>query len=273
VKAMVCPHSYVRWLLLFAFVPGCLSSPTAFGQGFAAIASPPRFELRTKAGGVVRSILEISNMAQGSASFNIKTADWSFDKNFSLDFKDTLSPDSCRPWVALEHRQLKIAAEGRVRFRFEVQVPPDTAPRECRFALLIEGHDPVLGRAQDMNFPVSGRLGVIVYVAIGGAQPQLEILGSDLLRVNGEMMPAVHVRNSGAAHGRLTGVLIGTDAHGKKVEFIPSTVPILPGATRAINLLIERESLGDHVLAYPLLIRGTLEYGDRRLPFEGRYAP
>ncbi len=49
------------------------------------------------------------------------------------------------------------------------------------------------------------------------------------------------VRNSGTAHGRLTGFLSGTDAAGNKLEFTPSTLPILPGETRGIPLTLHFE--------------------------------
>ncbi len=266
-------HHRADPLAALALLAACLTTPAAHSQGFAAIASPPRFELRAQAGELLRSVLEISNTSSSVATFNVKTADWSFDRNHNLEFHDALTADSCRPWVALEQREIKVAAEGKMRYRFEVRAPLGTPVRECRFALLIEGREAVLGRAQDLSFPVSGRLGVIVYVAIGAAQPRLEIAGTELLRADKQIVPAVRINNSGSAHGRLAGVLTGVDAKGRKFEFIPNAVPILPGASRTIGLLIDREANDWQNLAYPLLIKGALESGEQRLPFEHRYAP
>ena len=47
------------------------------------------------------------------------------------------------------------------------------------------------------------------------------------------------VENTGTAHGRLSAFLSGTDAAGKKREFSPATLPILPGETRRIALNVD----------------------------------
>lgn len=244
----------------------------ALAQGFVAIASPPRFELSAKPGEAVRSILEISNPAQTAASYTVKTADWSFDSKRNLLFHETPQTDSCRPWVALEQREVKIAASDRMRFRFEVQVPVGTAPRECRFALMIEGSNPLLHQAGKVAFPVSGRLGVIVYVAVGGAQPQLEIVNAGLVQGQSGWVPTLSVKNTGLAHGRLAGFLDGTDATGKRYDFGPATEPILPGDTRDIAIHIERDGSDKAAVTYPLTIRGKLEWGRQSTRLEQRFA-
>ena len=77
------------------------------------------------------------------------------------------------------------------------------------------------------------------------------------------------VKNSGNAHGRLAGFLSGTDAAGKKLEFTPSTLPVLPGETRAISLVLYRERDEALKIAYPITIRGKLEWGRQEsTPFE-----
>src|SRR3990167_2502384 len=61
---------------------------------------------------------------------------------------------------------VKIAPGARSRFRFEIPPPPGTPARECRFAIMVEGVDPAKS-----SVDVGGRIGVIVYAAIGGAAP------------------------------------------------------------------------------------------------------
>src|SRR3546814_3573943 len=63
--------------------------------------------------------------------------------------------------------------------------------------------------------PVSGRIGVIVYLAIGDAAAQLEVVGHEVRTVDGNDVPVLEVRNSGNAHGRLQGFVVGRDADGK----------------------------------------------------------
>ena len=251
----------------------CISLPVgAQAQGFAALVSPPRFELNAKAGEKLREVVEITNAGAQAARYRFKTAEWKLDENAAASFDESLAPGSCRPWVAIESRQVTVSPGGKYRYRFEVAPPADAPAGECRFAILIEGDEQPVQAAGGATFPVSGRLGVIVYVTLGGAEADLSVVGSRVAPVNGEPMPVIMVKNAGNAHGRLAGFLKGKDASGKEVEFTASTLPILPGETRAISLVPYGE--GDQVVkvAYPITVRGKLEWGRKSMPFEQTFA-
>jgi hypothetical protein len=257
-------------LALIAALAACAASQ-AGAQGFAALVTPPRVELTAKPGDRLRQVIEITNAAPRAAKYNLKTADWTLDANGAVAFQESLPAGSCRPWVAIEARQISVAAGGKHRYRFEVAPPADAPAGECRFAILIEGDEQTVQTPGGPTFPVSGRLGVIVYVMLGGAQPNLEVVAT---RVAGgdEALPVLMVKNTGTAHGRLAGFLSGTDASGKKIEFTPSTLPILPGETRAISLAPYREGDEPLKISYPITIRGKLEWGDQTAPFEKSFA-
>lgn len=245
----------------------------ALAQGFAALVSPPRFELAVKPGEKLREVMEITNASAQAARFRLKTADWTLDDNAAVKFDDALKPGSCRPWVAIESRQITVAQGGKYRYRFEIAPPADTPAGECRFAILIEGDEQNVQTPGGPAFPISGRLGVIVYVTFGGAEPRLEVIGGRVAPVNAEDVPVMMVKNTGNAHGRLAGFLSGTDAAGAKVEFTPATLPILPGETRAISLVPYKERDEPVKIAYPITVRGKLEWGDgKSTPFEQKFA-
>jgi len=253
--------------LLCAWVPSAASA-----QGFAALVSPPRFELSAKPGDKLREVVEITNSGAQGARYRFKTAEWKLDDNAAASFDETLAPGSCRPWVAVEARQISVSPGGKYRYRFEVAVPADAPPGQCRFAILIEGDEQQVQAQGGATFPISGRLGVIVYVTIAGAEADLSVVGTKVATVNGEPMPVILVKNAGNAHGRLAGFLKGKDASGKELEFTASTLPILPGETRSISLVPYGE--GDQVVkvAYPITIRGKLEWGKKSMPFEQTFA-
>lgn len=260
------PHVVVVLALCMAF--------QAHADDFAAIASPPRFELVGKAGTPMREVVEITNAAPTSAKYAVKTADWTLDANAGVQFTEALQPGSCRPWVAIERHEITVPSHGKYRFRFEISPPADAPRQDCRFALLIEGSEQIAKTPGGVAFPISGRLAVIAYVNIGGAQPKVEVVGSSVADVNGVPTPVLRVRNSGDAHTRLSGFLSGTDAKDAHLEFAPSTLPVLPGETRAIALLVDHE--GDAPaprIAYPLTISGKLEWADQSLPYEHRFDP
>lgn len=247
---------------------------TAAAQGFTAAVSPPRFEVSADPGSRSRQVIEIVNPSPVPARFKVRTADWSLGADAGVTFHDALQPGSCRPWVAIERTELTIGAGARVRYRFEVAPPADTAPTECRFAILIEGDEPAVARGSGLDIPVRGRIGVIVYVAVGAVAPQLEVVRARVVTIGGQSTPALEVRNSGNAHGRLEGFLSGVDASGRNYEFAPSSFPVLPGETRLLQLTPQADvgQRGETLtLAFPVTVRGTLEWRGGRQPFEHRF--
>lgn len=245
----------------------------AHAQGFAAIVSPPRFELAMQPGERTRQVVEIVNAGAQAARYRVKTADWTIDAQAAVKFDDALAPDGCRPWVAIERREVAIAAQGRTRYRFEIAVPPQAPAGECRFALMVEGDEQTVQASGGLGFPVAGRIGVIVYVAIGDAKPMLEVVAAQVTRVNGAALPTLTIKNSGNAHGRLSGFLSGTDAEGHALEFTPSSLPILPGELRAIALAPDAGRDEMPRVAYPITIRGDLEWEGGKTHIEQRFAP
>lgn len=267
-RAPSCKILLVLWLVMTAL-------GLARAQGFAALISPPRFELSTVAGKTLRQVVEITNADTHSAVYKVRTADWSLDKDAGVQFEDALQPGSCRPWVAIERREINVAAGGKYRYRFEINIPANAPASECRFALMIEGSDSAVKTPGGLSFPVSGRIGVIVYLAVGAVAPKLEVVASQVSAVNGVMTPVILVKNSGNAHGRMSGFLNGTDSAGNKLEFTPSNLPILPGETRALALTVNEEDgkEGKAVkIQFPIQINGELEWGDQTIPFDQRFA-
>lgn len=249
------------------------AAPVVQAQGFAAYISPPRFEVQAAPGQRLREVLEIQHVGQQKGGYRFYTNDWTFGPDNAVTFSNDLAPDSCRPWVAIERKELTLEPGARYRYRFEISPPADTPPRECRFAIMVEGLDPA--RVQGaVSFPVGGRIGVIVYAAIGGAQPQLSLSASRVDTVQGQPTAVLEVRNSGTAHGRLQGYVNGTDADGKTYEMAPADLPILPGETRRVALTpVAEDGKPAPKPRFPLKVKGALEWGTNRLPLDLTLTP
>lgn len=246
----------------------------ALAQGFAAYVSPPRIVAQVQPGQTLRDIIEIQHVGRIRGSYRIYTNDWDLQGDQSVRFTDDLLPDSCRPWVAVERRELSLDPNARYRYRFEVTPPADTPVRECRFALMVEGLDPTQVRGS-LNFPVGGRIAVIVYLSVGAAAPALVLQSASVATLNGQPTPVLNIRNEGTAHGRLDGVVTATDADGNSVELVPADAPILPGQTRSITLsvAVEPGQTPPPPLRFPLQVKGTLEWGREALKLDHRFAP
>jgi fimbrial chaperone protein len=249
---------------------GSLAMSTALctgvhAQGFAALVSPPRFELSTKPGKTLRGVIEISNRSTTPGRYVVHTADWDLSPDYSVNFHDDLQPGSCRPWVSIERPEIVVPGAGTLRYRFEAAVPADAAPGECRFAVMIEGAEPSIARSKGLDVPVTGRIGVIVYIVVGDAAADLEILGPKIETLNGKSVPTLRVHNGGDAHGRVGGFLTGTDAKGVTYDFTPSDFPILPREEREVFLTPSTPRDDHPTLAFPVTVKGTLEWGNHRV--------
>lgn len=258
---------------LFA-LSAAVAPPGAGAQGLSAYAAPPRFEVSGPAGETRRHVFELQHMGREPGRFRIYTNDWEMQADHSVKFSDTLNPDSCRPWVALERRELTLGPGAKHRFRFEVTPPAGTPSRECRFAIMVEGAEPGKVQQGGLSFSVSGRIAVIVYVAVGDVKPRLVIRGHAVRDRDGERLPALVIENTGDAHGRVEGFLTGKDAAGKEFELAPEDVPVLPGRTREVALRrAAEEGKSLPAIRYPLEVKGTLEWGRQRESLDLRFNP
>lgn len=268
-KAMPSKAIVASAILLSATLLSVLTPQPASAQEFAAVVSPPRFEDRVKPGATYRNVIEIANVSAKTARFSLHTADWTLDATGAPVFTQALSADSCRPWVGIEAADISVAGGGKRRYRFEVAVPADAPVGECRFAIMIEG-EPQPPR-EGMPLPMSGRIGVIVYLSIGDAAPSLTILDTRIVEIQGMPLPTLRVHNSGNMHARLEGYLAGIDAKGTKLILVPDNSPILVGAIRDIPLYPQADDQGDTAppaIVYPLRIRGRLDADRQRLSVE-----
>jgi P pilus assembly chaperone PapD len=252
-----------RTLLRAFLVPAALAlSASASLADFSFAISPPRFELAAKPGERVRQTIEITNASNAPGTLLIRTADWTFRNDDTVVFADELAPDSCRPWVAIERRELVVQPRQPYRFRFEVAPPAGQAPVECRFAIMLEGKESSFAGAT-AAVPVGARVGVIVYVTVGDVAPALSIQSARVAERAGVTSALIDVRNTGTAHARLDGFLSGTDAQGQLIDVTPASTPILPGETRTIALKLTKRGDPNTVVqaVFPITVKGKLEWG------------
>jgi hypothetical protein len=247
---------------LFTGLGALLAVSTAWAD-FAAVVSPPRFDIAVEAGKTTRHAVDISHAAPTMGSYRFYTADWSMSAGGEMSFSEALQPGSCRRWVAIERHMVSLTSMSKLRYRFEVAPPADTPPTECRFALMVEAAEPSVGTGS-AGFPISGCIAVIVYVRVGAVQPQLRIENTLTQGRDGGVVPALRVTNTGSATGRFVGFLTGRDASGRSFEFSPDSSPILPGMTRVIGLQplppVDRPNdPPPAITTWPLAVKGTLE--------------
>jgi len=241
-------------------------SSSSFAAGFSAGISPSKFELSARPGQVLRDTLTVVNPTADGADYQFRTADWRVNDTGSVEFvEDTLVDDSCRPWVRLERKTVRINAGAQKNYRFEVHVPEDAPTGLCKFAMIIEPAEALETPLGDsgVTIPIVGRYAVVTYVTIGDATAAVEFLGIGTQDFNGQRLPTVTLRNTGNTYDRAFGQVTATNAQGDRISLIPSSFPILPGRTEELSFLldVDPEDAGDVSLSYPLTLRGQIEIG------------
>ena len=240
-------------------------------QGFAALVSPPRFELSAKPGKTLRSIIEVTNRSTAPGRYRIHTADWKYAPDFSVTFQDELQPDSCRPWVSIERPEVEVPGGATLRYRFEVAVPADAPAGECRFAVMIEGADPSITVANGVNVPVTG-----THRRHRLCHGRRWRAGSRIPRPEGRhaQRPAVarparsQRRHGSRPHERLP------DRHrreGHLARFRPTDFPILPHEERDVFLTPSTDTDDHPTLTFPVTVKGTLEWAGHKTEFDQRF--
>lgn len=262
---MTALRHFVQHALLFPVLALC--SAAALAAPFEIAVSPSRFELTSKSGARLGQSLEMHNLGGAETEIAVRTLDWRYSDDGQISYHDELLPGSCRPWVTLERRTVRVPARGSRKLRFQIDAPADAPRGECRFMIALEGVEPaqqtiIQSGGASLSLPVSGRIAVAVYVMLNDAQPRLSLQQIEVTRSGGKATPRVRVRNDGDAHGRLEGALEATDAHGQRLNLVVEGTPILPGQTRTLALVprAEDEQSPPPQPSYPVKVEGLLDW-------------
>jgi len=248
-----------------ALLPVFLAAGQASAAPFEVAVTPSRFELSAQSGKRLGQSLEIHNLGGEATEVNVRTLDWTYSPEGEVGYYDALQPGSCRPWVTLERRTVKVGARDKASFRFQLEPPADAPRGECRFMIALEGAEPayradIARGGASLSLPVSGRVAVAVYVALNGAEPKMTLSRVAMKDVGGKRTPVVTVSNAGDAHGRLDGSLQAIDARGTEFEMAPEGTPVMPGQTRDIALLARGEAGKTVQPVYPIKLKGVIDW-------------
>lgn len=255
-------------------VAGLWLPAQSFAATLGAGVSPSKFELRAKPGQVLRDTLTVLNASEEPSEFQFRTVDWRLNDTNGVDYIEGELPEgSCRPWVRLERKAVKIRPGGQKKYRFEVHVPEDAPPGLCRFAIMIEPSDELvssLGADGQIRFPIVGRYAVITYVTVGDAKAEIDYLGMGQTFISDQRLPTLKLRNQGNTYDRAFGEVTATDPNGQKIILIASTFPVLPDRTEEIALAPRAPAPGESPVSfqYPLQLKGKIEIGGKTIKVE-----
>lgn len=165
-------------------------------------------------------------------------------------------------WISTEPSRLTVPADGESLVTVEFAVPPDAAGGERYAAILVE--TPAV--QQDSGFAVANRVGVRVYLSVGGPEEPASDFVVDSLqavrRADGTPAVTAQVRNTGERALDLRGELrLSEGPGGLSAGPFPATVgtTLGVGATAPVEVVLDKAISGGPWLATLSLKSGLLE--------------
>jgi len=228
-------------LNLLAFV----ALPFQAQGGFSLSISPVRWEAAGKPGETVRNVVKLRSGAGAMQNVKVTVCDWTLTEDGAPVYDKAGSmTDSAAAWIRLEPDELSVYPRQEKGVRVSIEIPSAVPPGSYRAALLFEPpgaeQKGVEGAASVF---IRGRLAFPIYVTVGDARPDGEILETAWHEVPGNGLTlAMKIRNGGNAHLRVSGFFSGTSGSKSTFEGIVSEVPILPGQTSWVPMEFQGES-------------------------------
>lgn len=222
-----------------------LAVPFQAEAGFSLGISPVRWEAEGKPGKTVRNVVKLRSGPGAMQNVKVTVCDWTLTEDGAPIYDKAGSmANSAVAWIRLEPDQLSVYPRQEKMVRVSVEIPNTVPPGSYRAALLFEPpgaeQKGVEGAASVF---IRGRLAFPIYVTVGDARPDGEILESAWHEVPGKGLAlALKIRNGGNAHLRAGGFFSTRSRSKSTFEGIVSEVPILPGQTRWVPLEFQGES-------------------------------
>ena len=114
-RTTLCVKAIVSATATLVLAVATMSSTAA---PFEIGATPTRFILTGKSASRIGQTLTVFNLGTAPTELALRTLDWTFTEAGNVTYHDELLPNSCRTWVTLERKTLKIGARDKRTFRF-----------------------------------------------------------------------------------------------------------------------------------------------------------
>jgi hypothetical protein len=238
--------SMIRFIFSLLSVLALLGLPGQARAGFSLGISPVRWEASGKPGETVRNVVKLRSGAAAKQDVKVTVCDWTLTEDGAPVFDQPGSmAASAAAWVRLEPDALSVYPRQEKMVRVSIAIPSTISPGSYRAALLFEapGADQKNGEEGAANVFIRGRLALPIYITVGDARPDGEILGIAWHDIPGRGLTlALRVRNGGNAHLRTGGFFSARSQSKSTFEGIVAEVPILPGQTRWVPMEFQEEN-------------------------------
>jgi len=213
-----------------------LGLPSGGSAAFELGISPVRWEASGNPGDTLRIAVALASGARTVQAVQVRVGDWTLTEDGAPLFAQAGElPNSAAAWLRLQPEEMSIRPRQRKIVRVSLKIPEGTPQGSYVAALFFsQPQEEAEGREAAASMFIRGQLAFLIYVTVGDAKPDGEILECAWreLASGKSLSPAVKIRNRGDAHLRVNGVASARAPSGKTFEAALPGVPILPGQTR-----------------------------------------
>jgi fimbrial chaperone protein len=237
----------VKWILTLALLNllAFVALPFQAEAGFSLGISPVRWEAAGKPGETVRNVVKLRSGAGAMQNVKVTVCDWTLTEDGAPVYDKAGSmADSAASWIRLQPDELSVYPRQEKVVKVSIEIPSAVPPGSYRAALLFEppGAEQK-GVESAASVFIRGRLAFPIYVTVGDARPDGEIIETAWNEVPGKGLTlAMKIRNGGNAHLRMSGFFSATSRSKSTFEGTVSEVPILPGQIRWVPMEFQGET-------------------------------
>lgn len=213
--------------------------------------SPIRFHLHVQPGGEHTDAVRVLNTGEEPTRIRAYVEDWYLDEAGTPIFQPVgTQGKTSSPWIELAPSDFLVQKAEEEVVRFTVRVPEGTPPGGYHGALLLETLPLNRASSEVRQMFIQGRVACIVYVTVGEPVKSLEITAMETVNRKGTPLLRMQVQNTGLDFVRLAGDVVCL-ADGERIDetiTVPD-VPVLPGASRWVELALPTLAAADNIMA------------------------
>lgn len=234
------------------------------------VISPIRMEHQVAAGGSETNIIQVRNEGTKPERVKVYLEDWTMDRKGNITYsRPGGNPKSCAPWIQVNPTDFRLDP-GTREVRYTITVPPGAKTGSYWTAIIFEALPVQEGKPTGKKLGVSGRIGAIVYETLGNPEIKANFQDFKVDTTKKEPVFILTLANGGAGVYRLRKSFITVkNAQGMEVARLEvPEVPLLPGATRELEINPKQALPKGEYLAEAVLDVGRREFLGRKLNFK-----
>ncbi len=233
------------------------------------VISPIRLECQVAAGGSETNIIQVRNEGTSPTRIKVSLADWTMDRKGASPYsRPGTNPNSCAAWIQTNPTDFRLDP-GTREVRYTLTVPPGGKPGSYWTAILFEALPVQEGKPQGKRMGVHPRIAVMVYENLGN--PAIKVNFQDFAVDTKKQEPVfvLTLANGGTGYARLKKSYIAVKtSQGMEVARLEvPDIPVLPGATRELEIKADRALPKGNYTAEAVLDVGRRDFLARKINF------